>query len=103
MGLTGDGAYAVYFGSDDGKMYALNSYCGGVLWSHQTGGTVRSSPALVEDQAEPENSFIYFGSDDANVYSLNATNGSVPCRVTEDVPSRACTLLAWVAPPCLRA
>lgn len=75
MSLTLDGAFAVYFGSDDGKFYCVNSYCGGVLWSYQTGGMIRSSASLVEE--EEDLGVVYFGSDDSKVYSLNATNGSL--------------------------
>src|SRR5262249_34437168 len=53
----------VYFGSENGSFYALNSATGAKLWSYATGGGVRSSPAVVDDVA-------YFGSGDGNVYAL---------------------------------
>jgi outer membrane protein assembly factor BamB len=37
---------AVYIGSGDGNVYALNAYSGAKLWSFSTGGAVESSPAL---------------------------------------------------------
>jgi glucose dehydrogenase len=39
-----------------------------LLWNYTTGGTIESSPAVV-------NSVVYIGSFDGNVYALNATNG----------------------------
>jgi outer membrane protein assembly factor BamB len=38
-------------------------------WSYKTGGTVYSSPAIV-------NGFVYVGSNDGDVYALNATTGA---------------------------
>jgi uncharacterized repeat protein (TIGR01451 family) len=60
----------VYFGSDDGKVYALNASTGAVLWSFVTGRPVESSPAVA-------NGVVYIGSDDGKVYALNASTGGV--------------------------
>jgi outer membrane protein assembly factor BamB len=59
---------AVYFGSDDGNVYALNAGTGAKLWSYTTGGAVDSSPAVA-------NGVVYVGSDDHNLYALNASTG----------------------------
>ena len=40
---------------------------GNEQWSFSTGGTITSSPTIVD-------SFVYFGSDDGNVYALNESN-----------------------------
>ena len=58
----------VYFGSRDGKLYALNAATGEKLWEYQTEGWVESSPAVV-------NGIVYFGSNDGRLYALNATSG----------------------------
>jgi outer membrane protein assembly factor BamB len=41
-----------------------------ILWTYQTGGAVKTSPAVV-------NSIVYFGSDDGYIYAVNALNGSL--------------------------
>jgi len=46
---------------------AAQDEAGNEQWSFNTGGTITSSPTIVE-------SFVYFGSDDGNVYALNASN-----------------------------
>jgi hypothetical protein len=61
----------VYFGANDGNVYALNATTGAKLWSYATGGAgVISSPAVA-------NGMVYIGEDDADghVDALNATTG----------------------------
>ncbi|MCS7213950.1 MAG: PQQ-binding-like beta-propeller repeat protein [Candidatus Calescibacterium sp.] len=53
-----------YIGSDDKKLYAIETTTGTVLWTYTTGGAIRSSPA-VGCFGE-----IYFGSDDGYLHSL---------------------------------
>ena len=57
-----------YFGSDDGRFYAVDIQLDQTLWSFQTGGTVRTSPALVDRT-------LFFGSDDGSLYALDAASG----------------------------
>ena len=64
----------VYFGSDDGNVYALNASTGEQLWSYTTEhGTysnfVDSSPAVA-------NGVVYVGSANGNLYALNANTGA---------------------------
>jgi len=59
----------VYFGSEDGNVYALNASTGAKLWSFTTGNFVYSSPAVA-------NGVVYFGSYDHNVYALNVSTGA---------------------------
>jgi outer membrane protein assembly factor BamB len=59
----------VYFGSDDGNVYALNASTGAKLWSYTTGSYVFSSPAVV-------NGVVYVGSVDGNMYALYANTGA---------------------------
>ena len=47
----------------------MNATSGAELWNYTTGGSVDSSPAVV-------NGVVYIGSDDGNVYALNAANGA---------------------------
>ena len=61
---------AVYVGSSDYNVYALDAETGEVKWTHKTGGWVYSSPAVSGD-------VVYVGSSDSNVYALNATSGEV--------------------------
>ena len=89
------GGNVVYFGADDGFLYAVNagelgaapadsdgdgfrkkrertSTPGNVLWKHQTGGKIASSPAL-----SPDDKTVYVGSDDHHLYALDAAAGEV--------------------------
>jgi len=64
---------AVYFGSNDGKVYALNTTTGLPLAGftpYQTGNSVRSSPLVWND-------VVYVGSDDGKVYAINADTGAI--------------------------
>ena len=57
----------LYFGANDGKVYAVDARTGEGRWSFQTGGEVRSSP-VVADGA------IYVGSRDGFIYALGGTS-----------------------------
>ncbi len=59
----------VFFGSDDGSVYAVNASSGGLIWNYSTGGPVQSSPAVVEG-------VVYIGGFHSHmVFALNASNG----------------------------
>ena len=58
----------VYFGSRDGKLYALDAASGEKRWQYQTGSWVDSSPAVV-------GGIVYVGSNDGNLYALDANTG----------------------------
>ncbi len=63
----------VYFGADNGTLWALNQSDGSVAWSFKTlfgAGEKRifSSPAVSKG-------FVYFGAYDGNVYALDAETG----------------------------
>ena len=62
----------VFFGSNDGNVYALYTSNGTRLWNYSTGGYVLSSPALDIQQG-----IVYFGSQDGCVYALNETTGAL--------------------------
>lgn len=64
----------VYFGTDNGSMWALNQENGSVVWRHETlrgAGRKRilSSPALYKGT-------IFFGAYDGNFYALDAKTGA---------------------------
>ena len=58
----------VYVGSQDFKLYALDTATGAKLWEYKTGSWVKSSPAIV-------NGVVYFGSNDGRLYALDAHSG----------------------------
>lgn len=64
----------VYFGSDDGWLYAAEAVSGKVKWKFETQGLVRSRPALAEGT-------LYFVSDDGNLYALDAVSGEETWRI----------------------
>ena len=59
----------VYFGSDDGNVYAINANTGAKIWNFTTDYLyVRSSPSVADG-------VVYIGADDWNLYALNASTG----------------------------
>ena len=59
----------IYFGGDDGNVYAVNAADGGQRWKHKTRGPVASTPAIDGDT-------LYVASYDGNVYALDARSGA---------------------------
>ena len=59
---------AVYFGSGDGHVYALDAASGALKWKFRTGDVVHASPAIA-------NGVLYIGSWDSFFYALDADNG----------------------------
>lgn len=56
----------VYFGSDDGNLYALNTQGDDrERWTYKAGGPIRTSPAIGADGT------VYVGSDDGRLYALD--------------------------------
>ena len=68
---------ALFVGSSDGSVYALNTNDGEKLWSRVLGNLSETSPHAVNDVTSPAaaNGIVYIGSYDGNLYALNATNG----------------------------
>lgn len=58
----------VYIGSDDGKLYALDSRIGSIRWATRTGNLITSSPAVA-------NGVVYIGSWDNKLYACDARTG----------------------------
>jgi len=61
---------AIYFGSDDGNVYAVDSAKGRQLWQFTTGGPVDSTPAI-------SGGLAYFGSYDGKFYAVDAKSGAL--------------------------
>jgi outer membrane protein assembly factor BamB len=60
----------LYFGSDDGNIYAVDSENGRQIWKTKTRGPVPATPAVASGT-------VYIGSYDGNFYALNAATGAV--------------------------
>ena len=59
----------VYFGSDDGNLYAVDGQYGSLRWKVLTQGIVRSRPAIF-------GALVYFASDDGYLYAVEAQSGT---------------------------
>jgi outer membrane protein assembly factor BamB len=59
---------AVYFGSGDGNIYALNAASGALKWKFKTGDVVHASPAIADGT-------LFLGSWDSFFYALDAASG----------------------------
>jgi hypothetical protein len=57
----------------DHYVYALDAVTGALVWRHETGSDVDSSPAV-------SGGVVYVGSGDGYVYAINATNGALLWR-----------------------
>jgi outer membrane protein assembly factor BamB len=64
---------AVYFGSGDGNVYALDAATGTLKWKFHTGDVVHASPAIA-------NGTLFFGSWDSFFYALDAATGKEKWR-----------------------
>lgn len=64
---------AVYFGSGDGNVYALDAASGTLKWKFQTGDVVHASPAIA-------NGTLFIGSWDSFFYALDAATGKEQWR-----------------------
>ena len=65
--LTHD-AGMLYFGSDDRRLYALDTASRKLRWTFATGGAIRSQPALAGDR-------ILVSSDDGFLYAIDRASG----------------------------
>ena len=59
----------LYFGSDDGNVYAVDAATGRQLWKRGTGGPVPATPAVADGR-------VFVGSYDGKFYALDARTGA---------------------------
>ncbi len=64
---------AVYFGSGDGNVYALDAATGTLKWKFHTGDVVHASPAISDGT-------LFIGSWDSYFYALDAASGKEKWR-----------------------
>ena len=64
---------AVYFGSGDGNLYALDAATGDLRWKFKTGDVVHASPALADG-------VLFFGSWESYFYAVDTTTGKEKWR-----------------------
>lgn len=69
--VVADGA--VYFGSGDTNVYALDAASGGLKWKFKTGDVVHASPAVSDGT-------VFVGSWDSYFYALDAASGKAKWR-----------------------
>ncbi len=60
----------IYFGGDDGNVYAVNAADGRQLWKRKTGGPVPSTPAIAGN-------VVYAVSYDGKLYALDTRTGAM--------------------------
>jgi eukaryotic-like serine/threonine-protein kinase len=63
----------IYFGSDDGNVYAVDAVDGRQRWKRKTGGPVSSTPAIAGN-------LLYVGSYDGKFYALDTNTGATQWR-----------------------
>ncbi len=73
---------AVYVGSKDGNVYAVDARTGVEQWHVTTGKAVYASPAVVDG-------VVYIGSTDGFLYALDATTGEQRWRLETGVVQRS--------------
>jgi outer membrane protein assembly factor BamB len=64
---------AVYFGSGDGNVYALDANSGALKWKFHTGDVVHASPAIADGT-------LFVGSWDSYFYAIDAVTGQQKWR-----------------------
>ncbi len=76
VGLDG----TLYFGADNGIIYAVNPLTGGILWQVKTGARVVASPVLSGKGA------LFVGSADSCMYAIRITDGTILWKVKTGAP-----------------
>ncbi len=67
----------LFFGSDDGHVYAVEAASGRERWRFRTGGPVSATPAV-------EGGRVFVGSYDGKFYALDASNGALVWKVATE-------------------
>lgn len=63
-------AETIFFGADDGKLYAVRMQDGKLLWAFATGQSIVATPSVSDGR-------VFFGSTDNSFYSLDASTGKL--------------------------
>ena len=58
--MAGD---TVYFGADDGNLYAVNRHSGDTLWTFPTNDRIRNRAVIAEDT-------VFVASEDGTLYAI---------------------------------
>jgi parallel beta-helix repeat protein len=75
----------VFFGLDNGYIYALDAHTGSLIWDCRTGGAVQSSPAI-------SNGLLFVGSHDGYLYAIGRQS-----NVASDSPLYLMTVAVSIA------
>jgi outer membrane protein assembly factor BamB len=67
----------IYFGGDDGNVYAVDAATGRQIWKRATNGPVPATPAIADGT-------VYIGSYDGKFYAFNAKTGAVKWKFATD-------------------
>lgn len=67
----------VHFGSDDGKLYALDFETGALLWAFETQDIIEAPPLVLEGT-------VFVGSSDYFLYALDAATGELRWKTETD-------------------
>jgi outer membrane protein assembly factor BamB len=67
----------IYFGGDDGNIYAVDAESGRQVWKRTTGGPVSATPAV-------ENGTLYVGSYDGKFYALDSKTGAMKWKFSTE-------------------
>lgn len=80
----------VFIGSDDARLYALDTKTSDLIWSNKTGLNFKSTPVNV-------NGRLYVGSEDGYIYCFGPGSGILPQNSeTTQPPTPQITLMAVV-------
>lgn len=72
---------AIFLGSQDGAVYALDPETGCVHWRYFAGAEVRNA-AVIEEDSQGRPNTLYFADFDATVYAVDAVTGAERWRVS---------------------
>jgi outer membrane protein assembly factor BamB len=67
----------IYFGGDDGNVYAVDAETGHQIWKRATNGPVPATPAIADGT-------LYIASYDGTFYALDAQTGALKWKFTTD-------------------
>ena len=67
----------IYFGGDDGNVYAVDAATGRQIWKRATNGPVPATPAIADGT-------VYIGSYDGKFYAFNAQIGALKWKFATD-------------------